>query len=149
MTGSPLRDGAHTLFRVMPAGAPASQLVQGPRAAGTAGDVTGTNSEEPMSDNLPTPLPLTWTDTPLRDRSQGLTLAESKAVMLADEPSNPLVPAITATLLVTLFFGVFGAIPASIHADRARQQGASAAKYWVCFAAVMVINLLALVIVLF
>src|SRR4029077_8465451 len=133
------------------AGASASQLVQGPRAAGTAGDVTGTNSEEPMSDTVPTPnaLPLTWTDTPLRaPRSGGLTLAESKAAMLADEPANPLVPTVTATLLITLFFGVFGAIPASIHADRARQQGASAAKYWVCFAAVMVINLLALVIVL-
>ena len=102
-----------------------------------------------MSDNLPTPLPLTWTDTPLKaPRSGGLTLAESKAVMLADKPSNPLVPAVTATLLVTLFFGVFGAIPASIHADRARRQGASTAKYWQCFAAVMVVNLLALVIVL-
>ena len=106
-----------------------------------------------MSDTVPNPnsapLPLTWTDTPLKDRSQGLTLAESKAAMLADQPSNPLVPTVTATLVITLFFGVFGAIPASIHADRARRQGASTAKYWQCFAAVMVINLLAMAIILF
>jgi hypothetical protein len=85
---------------------------------------------------------LHWTDTPLRDRSAGLTLAESKQMMLADQPSNPLVPTITTTLIVTLLLGVLGAIPAAIHADRARRQGASSGKYWATFAAVMVVNLL-------
>jgi hypothetical protein len=92
-----------------------------------------------MRDNL---VPINWTDTPLRDRSAGLTLAESKRMMLADEPGNPLVPTIATTLIVTLLFGVLGAVPAAIHADRARRQGASSGKYWAVFAAVMVVNLL-------
>jgi hypothetical protein len=39
--------------------------------------------------------------------------------------------------VITLFFGVFGAIPAAIHSQRARDRGASGKKYWITFAAVL------------
>ena len=75
-------------------------------------------------------------------------MAESKRVMLADAPGNPLVPPVTATVVVTLLFGVLGVIPALLHSDRARQLGESGSKYWVAFAAVLVLNTLALLVVL-
>ena len=46
-------------------------------------------------------------------------------------------PSIALVLLITLFFGVFGAIPAAIHYQQARAQGASGKKYWITFAVVM------------
>src|SRR5664279_1541855 len=97
---------------------------------------------------------LHWTDEPEPRRGRkpqrglatpqpkGLTLAESKAAMLADVPGNPLVPPVTATVLITLFFGVFGVIPAAIHSDRARQLGSPTSKYWQAFAVVLAIELL-------
>ena len=110
-----------------------------------------------MHESNPT-RPLTWTDTPLKtrtrsqgltlNRSQGLTLAQSKAAMLADSSDNPLVPTIATTLMISLFFGVFGVIPASIHADRARRQGAPTAKYWQTFLTVMALDLLLMVLVI-
>lgn len=39
-------------------------------------------------------------------------------------------PSIALTLVITLLFGVFGLIPAAIHAGRARSVGAPTGKYW-------------------
>ncbi|MGH9091002.1 MAG: double zinc ribbon domain-containing protein [Acidimicrobiales bacterium] len=39
-------------------------------------------------------------------------------------------PTLTATILVTFFFGAFGLIPAVIHASRARDLGYNSARYW-------------------
>ncbi len=68
----------------------------------------------------------------------GITLAQSKAAMLSDTPGNPLVPPVTATVVITLLFGVLGVIPALMHSDKARSLGESGSKYWVAFAAVLV-----------
>jgi len=43
------------------------------------------------------------------------------------------VPAITTTVLITAFFGLFGLIPASLHTSRARDAGQPTNKYWQAF----------------
>jgi H+/Cl- antiporter ClcA len=47
-------------------------------------------------------------------------------------------PTIWPTLLVTLFFGLFGLIPAVMHANRAREQGRPTNNYWITFGATIV-----------
>jgi hypothetical protein len=42
-------------------------------------------------------------------------------------------PAITTTVVITLFFGLFGLIPASMHSSRAREMGQPTGKYWKAF----------------
>ena len=42
-------------------------------------------------------------------------------------------PTIALTLVITLLFGIFGAIPAAIHSNRARQMRAPTRKYWLAF----------------
>lgn len=43
------------------------------------------------------------------------------------------VPSLAATILVTLFFGLFGLIPAAIHSQRATQMGQDGGRYWKAF----------------
>ena len=43
------------------------------------------------------------------------------------------IPAITTTVVITFFFGLFGLIPASIHSSRAREFGQATNKYWQAF----------------
>ena len=54
-----------------------------------------------------------------------------------DSPPPVATPSILLTFVITLFFGVFGAIPAAIHYRRAHARGASGKKYWITFAAIM------------
>jgi hypothetical protein len=42
-------------------------------------------------------------------------------------------PSIATTIVITLLFGLFGAIPAAIHTARARQQGNARPPYWRAF----------------
>jgi hypothetical protein len=46
-------------------------------------------------------------------------------------PSHP--PGLAATIVVTLLTGVFGVIPASLHASRARLLGHAPGRYWKAF----------------
>lgn len=43
------------------------------------------------------------------------------------------VPSLAATILVTVFFGLFGLIPAAIHSQRANQLGQDGSRYWKAF----------------
>lgn len=43
------------------------------------------------------------------------------------------VPSLAATILVTIFFGLFGLIPAAIHSQRATQMGQDGSRYWKAF----------------
>ena len=43
------------------------------------------------------------------------------------------IPAITTTVVITFFFGLFGLIPASMHSSRAREMGQATNKYWKAF----------------
>lgn len=43
------------------------------------------------------------------------------------------VPSLAATILVTIFFGLFGLIPAAIHSQRATQLGRDGSRYWKAF----------------
>ena len=43
------------------------------------------------------------------------------------------IPVITTTVLITVFFGLFGLIPASLHTSRARDAGQQTNKYWQAF----------------
>ena len=58
------------------------------------------------------------------------------------------VPKLWTTFWITLFFGLFGLIPAVIHSNRARALGAPVANYWYTFggtyAASLVIGFLVL-----
>lgn len=60
-------------------------------------------------------------------------------------------PAVTTTVLITLFFGLFGLIPASRHSQRAEQMGLSGGKYWkafgITFGAMTMVNVIAVVLV--
>lgn len=49
-------------------------------------------------------------------------------------PYRPGQPGLATTIVVTLFFGLFGAIAAAVHSDRAHQVGLSGARYWKAFA---------------
>ncbi|MEE9963771.1 MAG: hypothetical protein K4304_01615 [Propionicimonas sp.] len=42
-------------------------------------------------------------------------------------------PSLTATVLVTIFFGLFGLIPAAIHSQRANEMGQDGSRYWKAF----------------
>jgi hypothetical protein len=50
-------------------------------------------------------------------------------------------PSVVLTVVITFFFGVFGLIPASIHAARANRAGLSGKKYWVAFGVTMGVEL--------
>jgi hypothetical protein len=51
-----------------------------------------------------------------------------------------LLPSIVGTLLTTVFFGVFGLIPATLNSGRARRLGVRTARYWVTFGLVFVVQ---------
>jgi hypothetical protein len=48
-------------------------------------------------------------------------------------PIAPVLPGIGLTVAISIVFGPFGAIPAAIHADKARSAGQSGARYWKAF----------------
>ena len=48
-------------------------------------------------------------------------------------PAPPAPPGLTATVIVTLLAGIFGVIPASLHASRAQQMGYPGGRYWKAF----------------
>ena len=60
-------------------------------------------------------------------------------------------PALTLTVVITLLFGVFGLIPAALHANAAQRMGYPAGRYWKafgwCFAASVVISIILTVVV--
>jgi enoyl-CoA hydratase/carnithine racemase len=47
--------------------------------------------------------------------------------------TEALAPTVTSTVLVTLFFGLFGLIPAAGNTNRARALGLRTRKYWAAF----------------
>lgn len=53
--------------------------------------------------------------------------------------SRPL-PKLTATIVVTALFGLFGLIPAAIHASRAQSAGRSGRRYWQAFGITLVVS---------
>ena len=89
-------------------------------------------------DNLP---PLTWAER-----------AEQRAAGhgTGPKPFKPEdgTPPLTSTILITLFFGVFGVIPASLHTSRARDKGVSTSKYWKAFGWTMAASVAAWVLLL-
>jgi hypothetical protein len=48
-----------------------------------------------------------------------------------------LLPTITSTVLITVFFGLFGLIPAVSNTNRARALGVQTSKYWKAFGVTM------------
>jgi hypothetical protein len=42
-------------------------------------------------------------------------------------------PSLASTIWITLFFGLFGLIPASMHTNRARDMGVRTSRYWKAF----------------
>lgn len=49
------------------------------------------------------------------------------------QPTRPVAPGVGMVVAITLFFGVFGLIPASSRANEARRMGYSARPYWASF----------------
>ena len=45
----------------------------------------------------------------------------------------PILPSLALTIVITLLFGIFGIIPAAVHAGQANQAGHSGARYWKAF----------------
>ncbi len=52
-----------------------------------------------------------------------------------EQPTTPAqrLPAVTTTVVITILFGFFGLIPASLHTKRAREAGVKTNKYWKAF----------------
>lgn len=50
-------------------------------------------------------------------------------------------PSIALTVVITLLFGVFGAIPAATGSSKARALGQDGSKYWIAFALLMLLYL--------
>jgi hypothetical protein len=46
---------------------------------------------------------------------------------------SQMIPSIASTVLVTLIFGIFGLIPASMNTNKARAMGVVTSKYWAAF----------------
>jgi hypothetical protein len=44
-----------------------------------------------------------------------------------------MLPGTASTVIITLLFGVFDAIPACVHSERARQANATSRRYWEAF----------------
>jgi hypothetical protein len=55
----------------------------------------------------------------------------------------PRLPSRVATVLITLFFGLFGLIPAYLHGKQAERQGVSPGRYYVAFAITLVASIVA------
>lgn len=51
----------------------------------------------------------------------------------SDSAFGPRIPGVGITVLVTLFLGLFGLIPATIHTNRAASMGAPTTRYWKAF----------------
>ena len=47
--------------------------------------------------------------------------------------ARPAVPSRATTVVITVLFGLFGLIPATIHGRRAERLGVSSSRYWVAF----------------
>src|SRR3954466_12705045 len=60
----------------------------------------------------------------------------------------PALPSRVPTVLITVFFGVFGAIPAYLHGKRAEELGGSSNRYWAAFGITLAASLLAWVAIL-
>jgi len=54
----------------------------------------------------------------------------------------PGLPSRATTVVITFFFGVFGAIPAYLHGQEAERRGGSSSRYWTAFAITLAISLL-------
>ena len=52
---------------------------------------------------------------------------------LAAEPHRASWPTLTATIVITALFGVFGVIPAYLHTEAVRNSGAKTSRYWKTF----------------
>jgi hypothetical protein len=52
-------------------------------------------------------------------------------------------PSATPTILITIFFGVFGLIPAAVQSSNAGREGVNSNKYWKAFGITFVCVLLA------
>lgn len=50
---------------------------------------------------------------------------------------RPPAPGIALTLVITLFFGLFGLIPAFMHSEEAKRNGYPTGKYWATFGIVL------------
>jgi hypothetical protein len=56
---------------------------------------------------------------------------------------QPELPSRVPTVLITIFFGAFGAIPAHLHGKRAEQLGGSSTPYWKAFGVTLAASVLA------
>ena len=88
------------------------------------GDTLGTMSSAPMS-------------TVATDAPGGAGTAHATAFAGPKVPgfsqSTQVAPSLTATVVVTLFFGVFGLIPASLHTNRMTVSGVYTSRYYKAF----------------
>lgn len=60
----------------------------------------------------------------------GSLFAASRSPLLVN---RPILPTLALTIVITALFGVFGVIPAAVHAGQANQMGQSGARYWKAF----------------
>ncbi|MGX6606452.1 hypothetical protein ACWKSP_30640 [Micromonosporaceae bacterium Da 78-11] len=74
----------------------------------------------------------------LAARYQPVARPEQHLPPVRPEPTSvPPVPGVAPVVVITFFFGIFGAIPAALRARRARALDAPDRVYWVAFAATL------------
>lgn len=58
------------------------------------------------------------------------------------QPAPVVLPSLVPTVLITLFFGIFGLIPAAMGASKAQAAGMDGSRYWKAFGLVLVIEVI-------
>lgn len=91
----------------------------------------------------PAPEPLRWeTPQPVHRPGYGPPTGHHPYGGAGPQPGPPpSLPSRTLTVVITLLFGLFGAIPASVHSRRARRLSAPTNRYWAAFGVTLVAGL--------
>lgn len=92
-----------------------------------AGDGVGIGPDEPLTEPEPVADPLS---EPGRQPPPPPVLPSFPPPASRVDPA---LPSVALTVVITFLFGLFGLIPASVHASRAKAAGESGSRYWKAF----------------
>ncbi len=73
---------------------------------------------------------------------------QPREIAPASDPDRANWPTLTATVVITVLFGVFGVIPAYMHTEAVRKSGAATSRYWKAFGLTMVASVVAYILLI-
>lgn len=94
--------------------------------------------DPPVSGSLPSPVLPPTASYPMSTYRSPDPFAPAQPYGPPVSPyGRPPAPGIALTLVITLFFNLFGLIPAFMHSEEAKRNGYPTSKYWVTFGVVL------------